>query len=117
MDVAKIALAGENFLGPFAVEEEGSGKDAKEFDDLSDVVIVFAVFGARLGVEEVVTCDQFEDLENGESARLCMAESLVDQDRHTIAAMLQTSVLAPHLAPRITSGDRYCRVWMSFVKW
>lgn len=32
-------------------------------------------------------------------------------------AMLQTSVLAPHLAPRITSGDRYCRVWMSFVKW
>lgn len=31
--------------------------------------------------------------------------------------MLQTSVLAPHLAPRITSGDRYCRVWMSLVKW
>ena len=35
----------------------------------------------------------------------------------TIAAMLQTSVLAPHLAPRITSGERYCRVWISFVKW
>lgn len=32
-------------------------------------------------------------------------------------AMLQTSVLAPHLAPRMTSGDRYCLVWMSFVKW
>ena len=31
--------------------------------------------------------------------------------------MLQTSVLAPHLAPRITSGDRYCLVWMSLVKW
>jgi hypothetical protein len=35
---------------------------------------------------------------------------------HTIHAILQISVLAPHLAPRITSGDRYCRVWMSFVK-
>jgi hypothetical protein len=34
-----------------------------------------------------------------------------------MAAMLQTSVLAPHLAPRITSGERYCRVWMSLVKW
>ena len=34
-----------------------------------------------------------------------------------MAAMLHTSVLAPHLEPSITSGDRYCRVWMSFVKW
>lgn len=34
-----------------------------------------------------------------------------------MAAMLQTSVLAPHLLPRMTSGERYCRVWMSFVKW
>lgn len=32
-------------------------------------------------------------------------------------AMLHTSVLAPHLAPRMTSGDRYCLVWISFVKW
>ena len=35
----------------------------------------------------------------------------------TIAAILQTSVLAPHFAPRMTSGERYCLVWMSFVKW
>lgn len=35
----------------------------------------------------------------------------------TMAAMLQTSVLAPHLAPRMTSGERYWRVWISFVKW
>lgn len=34
-----------------------------------------------------------------------------------MAAILQTSVLAPHLAPRMTSGDRYCLVWMSLVKW
>ena len=38
------------------------------------------------------------------------------EKRHTIAAILHTSVLAPHLAPSITSGERYCRVWMSFVK-
>ena len=31
--------------------------------------------------------------------------------------MLQTSVLAPHFPPRMTSGERYCRVWMSLVKW
>lgn len=31
--------------------------------------------------------------------------------------MLQTSVLAPHLAPSMTSGERYCLVWMSLVKW
>ena len=34
-----------------------------------------------------------------------------------MAAMLHTSVLAPHLAPRITSGERYWRVWISLVKW
>ncbi len=35
----------------------------------------------------------------------------------TIAAMLHTSVLAPHFAPKMTSGERYWRVWISFVKW
>jgi hypothetical protein len=34
-----------------------------------------------------------------------------------MAAILHTSVLAPHFAPNITSGDRYCLVWMSLVKW
>lgn len=27
------------------------------------------------------------------------------------------SVLAPHLDPKITSGERYWRVWISLVKW
>lgn len=39
------------------------------------------------------------------------------KEGRAMAAILHTSVLAPHLLPRITSGDRYCRVWMSFVKW
>jgi len=35
----------------------------------------------------------------------------------TIAAILQTSVLAPHFPPKMTSGDLYCLVWISLVKW
>lgn len=31
-------------------------------------------------------------------------------DQLTMAAMLHTSVLAPHFEPSITSGDRYCLV-------
>lgn len=40
-----------------------------------------------------------------------------DYDILTIHDMLHTSVLAPHFAPRMTSGDLYCLVWISFVKW
>ena len=65
VDVAEIAFAGEDFLGPFAVQEEGAGEDAEELDYLGDVVVVFAVFSAGLWVEEVVTCDEFKDLEMG----------------------------------------------------
>lgn len=35
----------------------------------------------------------------------------------TMQATLQMSALGPHFAPRITSGQRYCLVWMSSVKW
>lgn len=42
-------------------------------------------------------------------------QAIVDQ--LTMAAILHTSVLAPHFEPSITSGDRYCLVWISFVKW
>lgn len=43
---------------------------------------------------------------------------VVERDKRlTMADMLHTSVLAPHFAPKITSGDRYCRVWISLVKW
>ncbi len=34
----------------------------------------------------------------------------------TIHATLQISALGPHFAPRMTSGHRYCLVWMSSVK-
>ena len=62
VDIAQLALAVEDFLRPFAGDAEGFGESAEELDDLRDVVVVFAVFGARLRVEEVVACDEFEDL-------------------------------------------------------
>ena len=62
MDVAQLSLAIEDFLRPFTVEAEVAGESAKELDDLRDVVVVFAVFGTGLRVEEVVAGDEFEDL-------------------------------------------------------
>lgn len=57
VDVAQLALPGEYFLGPFPGEAEGAREGPEQLDDLRDVVVVFAVFGAGLRVEEVVACD------------------------------------------------------------
>lgn len=62
MNVSKFALSREDLLGPFAVQKKGAREDTEEFDDLGYVIVVFAVFRAGLGVEEVVACNQFEDL-------------------------------------------------------
>ncbi len=62
MNVTQLALAVEDFLRPFAGETEGLGEGAEKLDDLSDVVVVFAVFCAGLRVEQVVACDQLECL-------------------------------------------------------
>ena len=62
VDVAELAFAVEDFLRPFAADAEGFGEGAEELDDLRDVVVVFAVFGAGLRIEEVVACDELEDL-------------------------------------------------------
>lgn len=62
VDVAQLALAVENLLRPFARQTQGFRERAEEFDDLRNVVVVFAVFRAGLRVEEVVACDEFEDL-------------------------------------------------------
>ena len=56
MDVAEFAFAVEDFLGPFAGHAEALWEGAEELDDLGNVVVVFAVFGAGLRVEEVVAC-------------------------------------------------------------
>ena len=62
MDVTKIALAAENLMGPLAAEGQPPGELTQQLNDLGNVIIVFAVFGPRLGVEQIVTRDKFEDL-------------------------------------------------------
>jgi len=115
MDVSEFPFAVEDFLRPFSGQAERHGEGAEELDYLGNVIVVLAVLGARLGIEEIVSGYELENLRRvrlvGGWGHLC------GEHRLTIAAILQTSVLAPHLAPRMTSGERYCRVWMSFVKW
>ena len=62
MDVAEFALSVEDFLTPFPGETEGFGEGSEELDDLRDVVVVFAVLGARLGIEEVIARYELEYL-------------------------------------------------------
>ena len=62
VDVAQLALAIEDFLRPLARETKRLGKGTEKLDDLRDVVIVFAVLGSRLGIEEIVAGDELEDL-------------------------------------------------------
>lgn len=54
LDVAQLAFSVEDLLRPLAGETERFGEGPEELDDLCDVVVVFAVFGAGLRVEEVV---------------------------------------------------------------
>lgn len=63
VDVAQLALAVEDLLRPLAADAQGLGEGAKQLDDLRDVVVVLAVLGAGLRVEEVVACDELEGLE------------------------------------------------------
>lgn len=70
MNVAKFALSRKDLLGPLAGLGEGAREGAEEFNDLGDVVVIFSVFGAGLRVEEVVACDEFENLEKKLSALL-----------------------------------------------
>lgn len=62
VDIAQFTFAGEDLLGPFSGEGDGFGEGPEEFDYLGDVVVIFAVFGAGLGVEEVVAGYELEGL-------------------------------------------------------
>lgn len=87
------------------------------------MIVILAILSAGLRVEEIVAGNEFEDLyEMPRSVcprlRRCgCARRRVVIAQLTMAAILHTSVLAPHFEPSITSGDRYCLVWISFVKW
>jgi hypothetical protein len=80
------------------------------------VVVVLAIPRSRSRVEQVIASgDQLEDLErkkvNNMPVRRDVGTGL------TTHATLHISALVPHFAPRITSGQRYRRVWISSVKW
>lgn len=62
VNVPELALPVEYFLAPFAAEAERAREGAKQFDDLRNVVVVLAIFCARLWIEEVVARDQLKDL-------------------------------------------------------
>ena len=62
MDIPKLALTTEDLLGPFTGEVEGSRERSEELDNLRYVVVVFPILGAGLRIEEVVACDEFENL-------------------------------------------------------
>lgn len=62
VDVPELALAVEDLLRPLPLERERFGKRAEKLDDLRDMVVVLAVLGARLWVEEIVACDELENL-------------------------------------------------------
>jgi hypothetical protein len=57
-------------LRPFAREAERLGELTEQFDDLSDMIVVFAIFGAGLWVEEVVAGDELKDLDRSEVPHL-----------------------------------------------
>jgi hypothetical protein len=80
------------------------------------VVAVLAIPRPRSRVEQVVASrDQLDDLEHKKvSNRPIRGDVGTGLTTH---ATLHISALVPHFAPRITSGQRYCRVWISSVKW
>lgn len=63
MDVAQLAFAGEDFLGPFTRVADASGKGTEELNDLGNMIVILTVLSTRLWVKEIVPCDQFKYLE------------------------------------------------------
>lgn len=105
MDISELAFPVKDLLRPFAGDTKTLRECTEQLDDLCNVIIVLAVFRAGLRVEQVVACDEFKNL-----LSLVLLQSKPSRRDLTMQAILHTSVLAPHFAPRITSGERYCRV-------
>ena len=62
MDVAQLAFPVEDFLRPLARQAQRLGERAQQLDDLRDVIVVFAVLGARLRIEQIVACNELKNL-------------------------------------------------------
>jgi hypothetical protein len=89
---------------------------AHQFYNLRDVVVVFAVLRSGSRFKQAITiCDQLKHLEN----KIVNNRSIVGDvgTGLTTHATLHISALIPHFAPRITSRQWYCCVWISSMKW
>lgn len=62
VNVSQLALAVEDLLAPLTAEAERAREGTEKFDDLCNVVVVLAVFCARLWIEEIIARNQLEDL-------------------------------------------------------
>ena len=62
VNVSELSLSREDLLRPFAVHIKLPWKDAQEFNYLGNMVVVFSVFSTRLRVEEVISCNELENL-------------------------------------------------------
>ena len=71
VNIAQFAFTSEYFLRPLARHAKRAREGAEELDDLGDVVVIFAIFGAGLRIEEIIACYQFENL--GKALNECCA--------------------------------------------
>ena len=62
VNVAQFSLAAENLLRPFAGETERARERAEQLNDLGNMIVIFAIFSARLRIEKVVARDELKDL-------------------------------------------------------
>jgi hypothetical protein len=85
VDVAELAFAVEDLLRPLAADAERFGKRAEQLDDLCNVVVVLAVLGAGLRVEEIVSCDKLESLDwvSNRVLRECVLKECPHHSSHT----------------------------------
>jgi hypothetical protein len=63
VDVTQLAPSVEDLLRPFTGQAEGFWERAKQLYNLRNVVVVLAILGAGLRVEEVVASDELKNLQ------------------------------------------------------
>ena len=74
------------------------------------MVVVLAIPGSGSRVEQVITDLEHKKVNN----RQIRGDAGTGLTTH---ATLHISALVPHFETSITSGQRYCRVWISSMKW
>jgi hypothetical protein len=63
VDIPQFAFTIKDLLRPLPRQAERFRKGAQEFNDLRDVIVVFAILGPRLWIEKIVARDQLKNLD------------------------------------------------------